>query len=244
MRPWCARPLALVAFVILVRRRPACCGQLRDGAIARCVCAPAAKIPALSVACWFCWLPPSSCCGHRFRAGPWRPRGALVVIAPVWSRRLVDRGRPAALTDARCSRDGRQAPLVRHLRPGQTRPWWPIWRWRAVSRSPCWAALRPCWSCRGRPARRVLIRFTGPKQGRAARRIASGACSATVPVAAGLPGVLVAAPPCSRLRSGAGAGFARPCAKRWRWPSYARFRLVAVRAGHPSDTIVRARLSC
>ena len=103
---------------------------------------------------------PRCCCCWSLRRSwrsTWASRcrslatAALVVIAPVWSRRLVARGCPKPLADALAVAWAAHvvtAPLVagisgRFSLVGRGRP---TWRWRPVDtrRSPCWAARRPC----------------------------------------------------------------------------------------------------
>jgi competence protein ComEC len=123
---------------------------------------------------------------------------ALVVIAPVWSRRLVAAGCPKALADAACVAWAAQlvtAPLIAGI-SGQ------LSLVAAVANFAVAALIAPITVlgsaaaalCLFWPAgAHLLIRFTGPELWWLLRiaHWAAGVPAATVPVPSGLPGVLV-----------------------------------------------------
>lgn len=223
--------VALVAFVILVQPTASVLRAAVMGAIALVGMLSARRrqaIPALSGSVLVLLAAAPHLAVDIGFALSVAATGALVVIAPVWSRRLVDRGCPKVLADALAVAAAAQlvtAPLVAAI-SGR------VSLVAVVANLAVAAVIAPI-TVLGSVAAvlvvpwpagaQVLIRFTGPEVWWVLRvaHWASGVPAATVPVAAGLPAYCWSvAPPCSRLRSGAGAGFARPCAKRWRWPSY------------------------
>jgi competence protein ComEC len=168
--------------------------------------------------------------------------GALVVIAPVWSRRMVGRGWPKALADALSVAVAAQlvtAPLVAgisgtfsvvsvvaNLAVAAVIP--PITVVGTVA-----AALCPLWPS----GAQLLIRFTGPELWWLLRvaRCAAGVPGASIAVPSGLLGVL-----CVAVTS-----VAAVVAWRWRWVRIATglaamcmlaWTLSALSGGH--DTIV------
>lgn len=123
---------------------------------------------------------------------------ALVVIAPVWSRRLVARGWPKPVADAVCIAAAAQlvtAPLIAGISGsvslvavGANLVVAPVIVPITVLGTAA-APLAVCWP----GAAELLIRFTGPELWwlLGVTRWASGAPGATVPVPAGVGGVLV-----------------------------------------------------
>ncbi|HEY5839937.1 MAG TPA: ComEC/Rec2 family competence protein, partial [Mycobacterium sp.] len=123
---------------------------------------------------------------------------ALVLIAPVWSRRLVARGWPKPVADAVCIAAAAQlvtAPLIAGISGsvslvavGANLVVAPVIVPITVLGTAA-APLAVCWP----GAAELLIRFTGPELWwlLGVTRWASGAPGATVPVPAGVGGVLV-----------------------------------------------------
>ncbi len=123
---------------------------------------------------------------------------ALVVIAPVWSRRLVGRGWPKPLADAVCIAWAAQlvtAPLVAGM-SGRVSLISVVANLAVAALiapvtvlGTAAAALGVVWSA----GAHVLIRFTGPELWWLLRvaHWAAGVPGATVPVPSGLPGVVV-----------------------------------------------------
>ena len=149
--------------------------------------------------------------GSRYR---WSATAALIVIAPVWSRRLVGRGWPKPLADAVSVAVAAQlvtAPLVAGISG----------RFSVVSIAAnlvvaaviapitvigtAAAALHPLWPA----GAQLLIRFTGPELWWLLRvaHWAAGVPGSSVPVPSGLLGVLTVA----------AAGGAAVALWRWRW---------------------------
>ena len=139
---------------------------------------------------------------------------ALVVIAPVWSRRLVGRGWPKPLADAASVAVAAQlvtAPLVAGI-SGTFSAVSVVANLAVATVIPpitvvgtAAAALCPLWP----PGAQLLIRFTGPELWWLLRvaRWAAGVPGASVGVPSGLLGVVCVA----------AAGIAAVLAWRWRW---------------------------
>ena len=158
---------------------------------------------------------------------------ALVVIAPVWSRRLVGRGWPKPLADAVAVALAAQAvtapivagmsgtlsllSVVANLAVALVIP--PITVLGTAA-----AALTPWWPA----AARLLIRFTGPEMWWLLHvaRWTAAVPGATAPVPSGLPGVVCVA----------AAGIAVAVSWRWRWGrvgvTVALLCLLAWTSGH------------
>jgi competence protein ComEC len=152
---------------------------------------------------------------------------ALVVVAPVWSRRLVARGCPEPLADAltvACAAHVVTAPLVAGI-SGR------VSLVAVVANLVVAAVIAPITVlgsaaavlCMLWPAgAQLLIRFTGPELWwvLTVAHWAAGVPGASVPVPAGIPGVLVV-----------GGATALVCVLwRWRW-SRAAMRLTAMAGG-------------
>lgn len=220
--------VALVAFVILVQPTASVLRAAVMGAIALVGMLSARRrqaIPALSGSVLVLLAAAPHLAVDIGFALSVAATGALVVIAPVWSRRLVDRGCPKVLADALAVAAAAQlvtAPLVAAI-SGR------VSLVAVVANLAVAAVIAPI-TVLGSVAAvlvvpwpagaQVLIRFTGPEVWWVLRvaHWASGVPAATVPVAAGLPGVLLVG----------GATVFTVAQWRWRWFRAAMCKTMAV----------------
>lgn len=220
--------VALVAFVILVQPTASVLRAAVMGAIALVGMLSARRrqaIPALSGSVLVLLAAAPHLAVDIGFALSVAAKGALVVIAPVWSRRLVDRGCPKVLADALAVAAAAQlvtAPLVAAI-SGR------VSLVAVVANLAVAAVIAPI-TVLGSVAAvlvvpwpagaQVLIRFTGPEVWWVLRvaHWASGVPAATVPVAAGLPGVLLVG----------GATVFTVAQWRWRWFRAAMCKTMAV----------------
>lgn len=220
--------VALVAFVILVQPTASVLRAAVMGAIALVGMLSARRrqaIPALSGSVLVLLAAAPHLAVDIGFALSVAATGALVVIAPVWSRRLVDRGCPKVLADALAVAAAARlvtAPLVAAI-SGR------VSLVAVVANLAVAAVIAPI-TVLGSVAAvlvvpwpagaQVLIRFTGPEVWWVLRvaHWASGVPAATVPVAAGLPGVLLVG----------GATVFTVAQWRWRWFRAAMCKTMAV----------------
>ena len=209
--------LALVAFVIVVQPSASVLRAAVMGAITLLAVVSHRRrqaIPALSASVVMLMIAAPELAVDVGFALSVSATAALVVIAPVWSRRLVGRGWPKPLADALSVAVAAQlvtAPLiagmsgtfsvvsvVANLAVAAVIP--PITVVGTVA-----AALCPLWPS----GAQLLIRFTGPELWWLLRvaRWSSGMPGASIGVPSGLPGVVCVA----------AAGIAAVVLWRWRW---------------------------